>query len=61
MARRAEYGAGGAAFDQIATLQHRDLIGNVGDDAEIMRDEENRCAVLALELADQIKGSALGS
>ena len=60
MPRRAEHGAGGAAFDQIATLQHRDLIGNVGDDAEIMRDEENRCAVLALQLADQIEDLRLG-
>src|ERR1700755_2129600 len=52
---RTEHGSGRAALDQVAPLKHRDLVGNVGNDAKIMRDEQDRGTMLALQFAYQIK------
>ena len=40
-------------LDQLAPPQHRDPIGDLRDDAEIVRDEQNAGAVQSLHLPDQ--------
>ena len=45
--------ARGAGLDDLTAPQHRDLVGDLGDDAEIVRDEKDAGAVLAAHLADQ--------
>ena len=40
-------------LDELALLQHRDAVGDLGDDAEVVRDEQHAGAVLAHQVADQ--------
>ena len=47
MGGRPEELAGGRGLDEAARVHHRDAVGEVGDDAEVVRDEERRHAALA--------------
>ena len=42
-----------AFLDDDAVLHHGDAVGDLGDHAEIMRDEEHGCALAPLQVADQ--------
>ena len=46
---------GGAGFDELAVLHHRDLVRQVLDDAEVVRDEEIGDAELLLQLLQQVE------
>ena len=46
---------GRALFDHPAVLHHGDAIGDIGDDAEIMGDEQDRHAAAVLHVADQLQ------
>ena len=46
-------------FDEFAQIHHPDTVGNVGDDGEIMRDEEIGKIELFLELLEQIEHLSL--
>ncbi len=45
--------AGAPDLHDFSSAQDRDAVGDLGDDAEIVRDEEHAGAVLALQVADQ--------
>ena len=60
LARVAQHFLDGAVLDHLAVAQHDDAIGDVGDDAEIMRDEQHAHAALAPEIVDQAEDLALG-
>ncbi len=53
--RRREDLAGVALLDDLAAVHDNDVIGDVGDDAEIVRDEEHRHFVLFLELREELE------
>jgi hypothetical protein len=65
--RRLEEALGGAArrrarrrlFEHATGMQHTQPVADLGDDAEIMGDEEEGCARLALQLADETEDLAL--
>ena len=40
-------------LDQLAVTHHRDAVGDLGDHAHVVGDEENRGAVIPLQVADQ--------
>ncbi len=42
-----------SGFDQPAVTHHRDAVGDLGDHAHVVGDEQNRGAVVALQIADQ--------
>ena len=44
-----------AGLDDLAVMGDDDFLGHVGDDAEIMRDQEHGHAELGLEVADQLQ------
>ena len=50
----------GALLDHLAVAQHDDAIGDVGDDAEIMGDQQHAHAAVAPEIVDQAQDLALG-
>ena len=50
----------GAVLDHLAVAQHDDAIGDVGHDAEIMRDQQHAHAAVAPEIVDQAEDLALG-
>ena len=45
----------GPCFDDAAGVHHRDAIRRLGDDAEIVRDQQQRQIELALHLAQQLE------
>ena len=53
LARRLQHLVLAAGFDLPSLLEHDDTIGNLRDDAHVVRDEEHRRAALALQRADQ--------
>ncbi len=55
LARRLEHLAHGAALDDAAAMHDRDPIGDVGDHAEIVRDQQQAHAGLGLELLQQLE------
>ena len=55
MLRAFEHVVHGPLFDDAALLHDRDAVRDVGDDAEIMRDEQHRHAAPLLNIADQPK------
>ena len=48
-------GAGGARLDELARLHDRHAVAQVGDDAEVVRDEEHRHVALGLQVAEQVE------
>ena len=48
----------GPCLDQSALPHHGDAVGDLGDHAHIMGDEQHGGAVIALQVADQASGSA---
>ena len=44
-----------ALFDHDAMLHHHDAVGDLGDDAEIMGDEQHRRLLALLQVADQLQ------
>ena len=48
-----EEGRRARLFDDVARVHHRHVVARLGDDAEVVRDEEDRHAVLALELEQE--------
>ncbi len=53
--RRAQHRCRRAGFDHLARLHHRHAVRDLGDDAEIMGDEQHRHAGAALDIADQLE------
>ena len=53
MRRRAQDGLQRTGLDQLAIAHHRDAVGDFGDHAHVMGDEQHRGAVIALQVADQ--------
>ena len=53
--RRGQQIGAAAALHHPAVIQHHDLVGHVGDDAEIVRDEQDRHAELGLELLHELQ------
>ena len=51
--RRAQHLVGRPDLDELAVLQHRDAVGDLGDDAEVVRDEQHAGAVLAHQVAHE--------
>ena len=51
--RRAQDGVERAGLDQPAVAHHRDAVGDLGDHAHVMGDEQHGGAVIALQVADQ--------
>ena len=49
----------GSAFHHLAVVEHDDLIGHIGDDAEIMGDHQQRHAQFGLEILDQLQDLGL--
>ena len=49
------------SLDDPARVHHHDPVGDLGDDAQVVRDEHDRRAEVAAQLADQRRGSAPGS
>ncbi len=47
------------AFDDLRSVHDRDMVGHLGDHAEVMRDEQNRHARLGLKLAQQVEDLSL--
>ena len=43
------------AFHHAAGVHHRDLVGHFGDDAKIVRDQDDRHAGLLLQVAQQVR------
>ena len=60
LTRVAQHLLDGAVLDHLAVAQHDNAIGDVGHDAEIMRDEQHAHAALAPEIVDQAEDLALG-
>src|SRR5690242_19224991 len=54
-ARRLQYLAGRPGLLDPTPVHHRDLVCDVLDDADVVRDEEIRDAELALQLAQQVQ------
>ena len=50
-----QHRGGRALFDDHAMLHHHDAVGDLGDDAEIMGDEQDRGLLALLQLADQLQ------
>ena len=48
-----------ALFHHFTLSQHHDPVGDVGDNADIMRDEQHAHAAFALQLTDQVEDLAL--
>ncbi len=44
-----------AGFHDLAVIDHDHLVGHVGDDAEIVGDEQHRHAELVLQVAQQLQ------
>ncbi len=44
-----------AALDDTAVIHHDDLFGDIGNDAEIVRDDEDRHVEFALQVAHQLE------
>ena len=59
MLRAAEYLGGRAGLDEPPAVHHRDPIGDVGDDAHIVRDEHHAEPVLPAERADELQDLGL--
>ena len=55
MLRIVQHRRGRALFDDDAVLHHRDAVGDLGDDAEIMGDEQHRRLAALLQVADQLQ------
>ena len=45
----------GAGLDELPAPHHRDPVAEVGDDAEVVRHDQDRHLALALEVAQQIE------
>ena len=45
----------GSLFDDAARVHHRDAIGGFGDDAEVVRDQQQREVELFLHIAQQLE------
>jgi hypothetical protein len=48
-----------AIFDDLAGIHDRDIIGHVGNDTEVVGDENNRKIQLLLQVVDQVKDLGL--
>ena len=59
MLRVAEQFADHRRFDDPAGVHHRHAIGHLGDDAEVVRDQEQRQAEALLQIAEQIEDLGL--
>ena len=46
---------GRAALDAAAAVHHQDVVGELGDHAEVVRDDDDRGAELLLQVADQVE------
>ena len=57
--RPAEHGFRGAELHQPAEVEHRDAVGEVADDAEVVRDEEVGGLALGLQLDQQVEDRRL--
>ena len=57
----AKHGCDIAALDDPASIHHRHVVGETGDQIEIVGHNQNGHAALLLELAQQRRGSAAGS
>ena len=55
MARIAEQLAHRRLLDDPSGVHHRDAVGHLGDDAEVVRDEEQREAEPLLQIAQQVE------
>ena len=55
MARRVRASRGGSDLDDAAEIHHRDAVADVPHDREIVRDEQDREAELALQVAQQVE------
>ena len=44
-----------ARFHDLAVIHHHDLLGDVGDDAQIMRDDQNRHPQFRLQVNDLLQ------
>ena len=49
----------GSLFDDGAMLHHHDPIGDLGDDTEIVRDEQNSRPLSNLQFADELQDLGL--
>jgi len=59
MAGIAENVVDGAAFHDLALVDDHDLVGQIGDDAEIMGDQQHRQAELLAQILDQFQNLRL--
>ena len=57
---RGQHVAGGAELDHPARVHHRDLVGDLGDDGQVMRDVDRRDAVVLAQPLDRVEDPALG-
>ena len=53
MRRRRQHGARRPAFDGAAGIHHGDLVAQLRGEAQVVGDEDDRGAVLALHVGDQ--------
>ena len=61
ISRAGEDVVGGAVLDHVAAVHHEHVLAGFGDDAEVVRDEDDRRSEPLLHLRSSARGSAPGS
>ena len=59
MVGRLEQGFGAALLHDLAEVHHHDAVGKVADHGEVVRHEQVRCALLSLQILEQIEDRSL--